>query len=124
MSFETNEERIQRLEYYIHQLRDYIVAPEKFLLWDWSISQRLNQGEIRSLISLAKDFDQKMKDSTEDQYPSLESFCLRIKELVYQGDRDGITIFVDNLFLKGFLNGLVSMGLFKTLTDHYLKYIK
>lgn len=123
MSIETLEEKVDRLEHYIHQLRDYIVAPDRFILWDWSMSHRLNQKEIRDLVSLSKEFDRRMQESDEEQYPSLEEFRSRIGEIVYTGERDGITVVVNDLFLISFLNGLVSMGPFKTLTGYYLKFL-
>lgn len=120
MSNETLEEKVDRLESYIHQLRDYIVAPDQFALWDWSMSHRLNRSEIRGLIDLAKEFDSKMKEEKEENYPSLEEFKSRIEKIVYNGEREGFTIVVTHLFLTSFLQNLAKMGPCKTLTGHYL----
>lgn len=55
------EEKIDRLEYYIDLLRDYIVDQEKFILWEWAISNRLNRDEVRSIIEIPKVYNQRIK---------------------------------------------------------------
>lgn len=120
MSNETLEEKVDRLEHYIHQLRDYIVAPDRFALWDWSMSNRLNQTEIRGLISLAKELDTKMSEMDEEDYPTLDELKSKIEEITYEGEREGFIIEVNELFLKSFLQNLSKMGPFKTFTEHFL----
>lgn len=123
MSNETLEEKVDRLEHYIHQLRDYIVAPDRFALWDWSMSNRLNQTEIRNLISLAKELDRQMEESDEKDYLTLDELKSRIEEITYKGEREGFIIDVNKLFLKSFLQNLSKMGPFKTFTGYYLELL-
>lgn len=123
-SNETLEEKVERLEYYIHQLRDYIVAPDRFRLWDWSMSHRLNQVETRGLIDLAKEFNQKMKEISEEDYSTIDELKSRVSDIVYQDSREGFQVIVDNTFLTQYLEALVQFGPFKIFTTYYLGILK
>lgn len=61
------EEKIDKLKYYIDLLRDYIVDQEKFILWEWAISNRLNRDEVRSIIEIPKVYNQRIKEAANDQ---------------------------------------------------------
>ncbi|GAC44013.1 DUF1878 family protein [Paenibacillus popilliae] len=109
---ETMKERIDRLEYYIHVLKNYIsVDRERFLLWDWAVSQRLNEQEFNNITDYLKSIANKMEESDcEDDYPTIEQFVAKINNMVYQELRDSRKIIVDRIFFEGLFNGLIRIG--------------
>ena len=116
---------MERLEYYIHRLRDCIYAKDRFYIWDWAMAYRLNQEEIEGLIYLAKEFEQTMREQTDPSvYPPLEELRSRMKGIVYTGQREHYIVNVTDEFIAQFLKNLKRMGPFRTFTRHYLTEIK
>jgi hypothetical protein len=112
---ESLEEKVERLEYYIDLLRDYIVDQEQFILWDWAIANRLNRDEVRSIIDISKAFNKQIQSS--EQLPQLNDFIKEIKRIL--SSRSDIT--VNEKFTIQLLKRISNMGMFQHLTHHFLK---
>ncbi|GFR37040.1 hypothetical protein PRECH8_03360 [Insulibacter thermoxylanivorax] len=118
---ETLEEKVERLEYYIDLLRDYIVDQEHFIFWDWAISHRLNREEVRAIIDVAKEYNMKLLHSNEDnQDLSLEAFTEEIKKILTVRRSDA-SFEVDKKFVLQMIRRLSNMKICNQLADFYLK---
>ncbi|GAC42569.1 DUF1878 family protein [Paenibacillus popilliae] len=119
MNQELLEERVERLEYYINLLRNctFVIESdnlERFMLWDWVMSHRLNRQEVDSILDYVKSIAKQMKESDhEDDYPTVEQFATTIKSMVYQELRDDQKIIVDRGFFMGLFHGLLRIGKYK-----------
>ncbi|KGX85788.1 hypothetical protein [Pontibacillus litoralis] len=51
---ETQEERIDRLELYVHLLRQLIIDQEEYSLWDWVMVNQLNNQQLHSIQQILK----------------------------------------------------------------------
>lgn len=112
---ESLEEKVERLEYYIDLLRDFIVDQEHFMLWDWAISNRLNQHQVRSIIDFSKSFNEQIK--TSGTQPELIEYTKGIQTILQV--RSDLN--VNEKFTIQLLKRISNMGIFAPLTSHYLK---
>ena len=117
---ESLEEKVERLEYYIDLLRDYIVDQEHFIFWDWAISHRLNREEVRAIIDIAKSYNQKLTQSPED-HPDLllDALTEEIGKILTRR-RSDVSFEVDRKFVLQLINRLSKMGICSRLADFCL----
>lgn len=111
---ESLEEKVERLEYYIDLLRDYIVDQEKFILWDWAIANRLNRQEVRSILDFSKSINNQIKENSP---PDFVNYVEGIQAIL----KTRIDLNVDEKFVIQLLKRISNMGMLSSLTNHYLK---
>lgn len=51
---ETQEERIDRLELYVHLLRQFIIDQEEYSLWEWVMINNLNNEQLHGIQQILK----------------------------------------------------------------------
>lgn len=118
---ESLEDKVERLEFYIDLLRDFIVDQEHFMFWDWAISHRLNREEVRAIIDIAKVYNKKLMHATEDhQDVSLHAFTAEIKKIL-TSRRSDVSFEVDEQFVLQMVKRLANLKICNQLADFYLK---
>lgn len=120
MNKEPIEEKVERLEYYINLMRDYALDPETFRFWDWVISKKLNQEEVRNIIDITKNFNEKYRNNEDIKF---EEYLIKIKEILKWKNREEYIEPINEFFMKNMLNSLKNL-MFKNTIDYLLKEIE
>lgn len=120
---ETLEQKVERLEYYIDLLRDYIVDQDRFVLWDWAMAHRLNETEIRGIMKVTKEFNSRMQTvDSVTEYPDFDDYCEAINNLIdLESKPEGYKQTLNQKTILQMLNRLSKMGLFNNVSSYYLK---
>ncbi|WP_458121628.1 DUF1878 family protein [Paenibacillus sp. Z6-24] len=56
MQYKSFEERVIRMEYYLSLMRDMVIDPEAYALWDYIMSEELNEEQANRMISLLRKY--------------------------------------------------------------------
>ncbi|GGO05894.1 DUF1878 family protein [Saccharibacillus kuerlensis] len=55
------EERVDRMEFYLSLMRDMVVDPESYALWDYIMSEELNEEQANQMLSILKKHHAKLQ---------------------------------------------------------------
>ncbi|MBZ9626017.1 DUF1878 family protein [Clostridium sp. FP2] len=113
---ESPEEKVERIEYYINLMRDYVLDTEKFQFWDWAMSKRLNEFEVRKIIDITKIYNNKLY---EEKTPDFEEYCSKIKNILNWANRPDYKEPVNESFIISML-GCLKKLMFRNLIDFFL----
>lgn len=109
---ETQEERIDRLELYVHLLRQLIIDQEEYSLWDWAMVNQLNNQQLHSIQQILK--KSVLSLMNDDQTISFEELSKDLKEVLKTTNFPA-----DDKAVRLLLNKAVKMPAYKKL-QYYL----
>ncbi|WP_019537336.1 hypothetical protein [Paenibacillus ginsengihumi] len=81
------EQKVERLEYYIHLLRDLSLNPEAYVLWDYIMTEELNEmqaHEMMTIFSKHVKVLRKLDGKQEDMAPYWDDLAQDLKPLFEQ----------------------------------------
>ncbi|WP_281884446.1 hypothetical protein [Paenibacillus sp. YYML68] len=78
---ESLEEKVERLELYVHLLRDIALEPEQYRLWDWIIVHGLNGEQYKQIKAILKKHVLllgSLKDGEEPSFEEISSELMKV----------------------------------------------
>ncbi|QDH21774.1 DUF1878 family protein [Saccharibacillus brassicae] len=73
MSNQDLEARLTRLEYYFSLMRDMVVDPESYALWDYMISEELEEEQAHKIIEILKKHYAELNSGKEESNELIKS---------------------------------------------------
>lgn len=85
MTKETLEQRVERLEFYLNLMREFAADPETFALWDYVISEGLNENQTNQVLDVLREHHGHVKSAVEAgaSIPDLEDLCTKMIPLLH-----------------------------------------
>lgn len=90
--------KVERLEFYIHLLRDFSLDPEAFVLWDYIMTEELDREQAEQLIDILRKYKRLVYevDESQDIEPYWKALEVELKHLFesfknpHPTDRDSV----------------------------------
>jgi len=90
--------KVERLEFYIHLLRDFSLDPEAFVLWDYIMTEELDREQAEQLMDILRKHKRLVceADESQDIEPYWDALKVELKPLFesfknpHPTDRDSI----------------------------------
>lgn len=114
-TLETQEERIDRLELYVHLLRQLVIDQEEYSLWDWAMVNQLNNQQLHSIQQILKNSVLCLMNDEHKTIP-FEEVSRDLKEVLKTADCPN-----DDDAVKLLLNKAVKMTPYRRL-QYYLDW--
>ncbi|MGK5511363.1 DUF1878 family protein [Brevibacillus formosus] len=87
MANETLEQKVERLEFYVHLLREFAVDPETFVLWDWIMAEGLTEKTAQQILNALRNHHRsliKAEESAQNE-PILDELLVDLR-LIFSTD--------------------------------------
>ena len=98
MKNEDLTKKVERLEFYIHLLRDFSVDPEAYVLWDYIMTEEIDEEQAEQLMDILKKHKRLIceADESQDIEPYWNALEMELKPLFksfknpHPTDRDAV----------------------------------
>ncbi|MCP3776576.1 hypothetical protein NLX71_25355 [Paenibacillus sp. MZ04-78.2] len=91
------EQKVAQLEFYINLLREFTVAPEAFVLWDFIMSEQLNEQQTDEMmkvfskhVRVLRDLDEKQEEMTPYWNDLSNDLMTLFEQFKWRTDRESI----------------------------------
>lgn len=108
------EKRIEKLEYYMRLMREYVSDIETFSFWEWIMNYELDEYEVNQILTVTKSYNENFKNGNTVKFDEYYSEIYSI-----MSSNENLSKLINPMFIKQMLLSLQKL-MFKKLIDELL----
>ena len=108
------EKRIEKLEYYMRLMREYVSDIETFSFWEWIMNYELDEYEVNQILTVTKSYNENFKNGNTVKFDEYYSEIYSI-----MSSNENLSKLINPMFIKQMLLSLQKL-MFKKMIDELL----